>query len=194
MWCINNAVENGRVVMRIIKVISWSMFLSLAFWGVLFFIEKTNFSAESPTLTEQSTRKKFIQRQRKHLQKLMKNALAQIKTLQEQATKKPFLATPPHELLPPDVQKLLDELNVTTAAEAIKKIKGLDNLLAEFAAENTKQALKNFENGITKIEKTLETIAAAVDLDIEFVENNPISIANKILENIYLLKSIYTIY
>lgn len=187
-------MENGRVVMRIIKVMSWSMFLSLAFWGGLFFIEKTNFSTGSPTLAEQSTRRKFVQRRRKHLQKLMKNALAQIKTLQQQATKKPFLATSSHELLPPDVQKLLDELNVTTAAEAIKKIKGLDNLLAEFAAENTEQALKNFENGIEKIEKTLETIAAAVDLDVEFVENNPIAIANKILENIYLLKSIYTIY
>jgi len=179
--------------MRIIKVMSWSMFLSLAFWSVLFFIEKTNFSAESPTFAEQSTRKKFIQRRHKHLQKLMKNALAQIKTLQQQPTKKQ-LATPYHELLPPDVQKLLNELNVTTTAEAIKKIKGLDNLLAEFAAENTQQALKNFENGIEKIEKTLETIAAAVDLDVEFVENNPIAIANKILENIYLLKSIYTIY
>lgn len=177
-------MEKRRVVMRIGKFILWVVFIGFVFFGMLFLIERTSIVAEEPVTVQE--RISQFERMRevgpKKEAEMRKKAVARIRTFQKRFR--------PKRIPPPEIETLLKELDVKTVVEAIQKVKGLDDLLEEFEAKNPEEALKRLENTMEKIEKILEAIAIAVDLDVEFEEEKPIAITNKILERIYQLKSI----
>lgn len=193
-----------RVEMRKVKPFLWGMFIGVTVFFILFFVERTSIVAAVPQTVQE--RISLFEKMKQKAVTLKRKAV----TLKRQITPKkrkpkkkeklptiyPFLPLPepllakPQSVKPtPEIQTLFTELGVKTLAQAIQKVKGLDDLFEELEAKNPEEALKNFETILERVGKIIEAIAIAVDLDIDFDEDEPIAVANKILEGIYLLKS-----
>ena len=193
-----------RVEMRMAKYILCGMFIGAAVFFIFFLVERTSIVAADPvTVREKIARfEKMKQMKQKALarMKAFKRRITPTKRKQKKKEKlptiypflplpEPLLAKPPAVKPTPEIQTLFTELGVTTLAQAIQKVKGLDDLFEELGAKNPEEALKNFETIVERVGKIIEAIAIAVDLDIDFDEEEAIDIANKILEGIYLLKA-----
>ncbi len=180
-----------RVEMRKVKSILRGMFIGVAVFFILFFVERTSIVAAEPKTVREKislfeTMKQKAAALRRRITPTKRKQRKKEKTL---PTPELLLAKPSVVKLTPKIQTLFTELGVTTLAQAIQKVKGLDDLFEELGAKNPEEALKNFETIVERVGKIIEAIAIAVDLDIDFDEEEAIDIANKILEGIYLLKA-----